>query len=136
LSILEVNRRKAALRQNLAGRAATRVLTPLLPNLQPGLVMRKRVDTMRSATLLAAYVCRYRVDWGAWPDRLVDVLPPNTSAGTFDPYTGAEFGYRIVNGNPVFYSLNDDGIDDGGAPGEWGRPGTDVVLFQIGRPKN
>ena len=135
LSILEVNHRKAALWQTLASRAATRVLTPLLPNLQPGLVMRKRVDTMRSATLLAAHVCRFRLDRGMWPPRLTDAAPQDTSTTTIDPYTGVEFGYRIVNEKPILYSLNEDGVDDGAIPGEWGRPGTDVVLFSVGNPQ-
>jgi len=90
---------------------------------------------MRSATLLAAHVCRFRLDRGMWPPRLTDAAPQDTSTTTIDPYTGVEFGYRIVNEKPILYSLNEDGVDDGAIPGEWGRPGTDVVLFSVGNPQ-
>lgn len=133
LPIREVFRRNSVIRQNLASNPATSVLTPLLPDLRPGLILRARVGAMRSATLLAAYACRYHLDRGVWPTRLADAVPPNTSMMMLDPYTGVEFGYRVVDGNPVLYSLNDDGNDDGGTPGAWGLSGTDVVFFRPAR---
>lgn len=134
LPIRDIAPRIAALRSNLATRNATRALTPLLPNLIPGLIMRVRVEAMRNATLLAVYVCRYRLDRGVWPARLVDAIPPQASATTLDPYTRVEFGYRIVDGSPVLYSVNDDGADDQGLPGTWGQPATDVVFFSPRTP--
>lgn len=129
LPIHEVASRDAALRSSLAARNATRALMPLLPRLAPALTIRARVAAMRHATLLAAHLCRYRLDHGVWPARLVDAVPPEASYALLDPYTRVEFGYEIGDGSPVLYSLNDDGTDDEGLPGAWGQPGTDVVFF-------
>jgi tRNA A-37 threonylcarbamoyl transferase component Bud32 len=134
LPLREVAGRQTALHATLASHDSTRVLTPLLPNLRPCLVMRARVDAMRSATLLAAYVCRYHLDRGEWPERLSDAVPQDTSMTTIDPYTGVEFGYRIVNGNPVLNSISDDGHDSHGRPAAWGQPTTEVVFFSVNRP--
>jgi len=134
LPLRDVAGRQTALHATLASRATTKLLIPLLPNLRPCLVMRARVDAMRSATLLAAYVCRYHLDRGEWPERLSDAVPADTSTVALKPYTGTEFGYRIVNGDPVLYLFNDDGHDDGGGPSVWGQPATDVVFFSVNRP--
>jgi len=133
--IREVSRRKSAIQQELAGDPATEVLAPLLPDLRPGLILRARTGAMRSATLLAAHLCRYHIDHGTWPTRLKDAVPQH-SVTAIDPYTGVEFGYRLVDEKPILYSLNDDGVDDGGRPGVWGQTGTDVVFFRIAYDKH
>lgn len=131
----EVSRRYSVLLQSLAGRATTKVLIPLLPNLRPGLSMRARVDKMRSASLLAAHVCRFYLDRGAWPEQLSDAVPPDARAVVFAP-NAAQFSYRIVNGNPVLYSIGDDGHDHHGVPAASEQPTSEVVFFAVDRPND
>ncbi len=129
LPIRDVSSRYAALRSNLGRRNATRILTPLLPDLVPGLTLQARVEAMRNTALIAAFLCRHHLDHGAWPPQLKEVIPQSESAIMVDPYTRVEFGYRTARGNPVLYSVNEDGVDDEANPGVWGQPGTDVVFF-------
>ena len=134
IPVREIAHRNSAIRQDLASNPATRVLAPLLPDLRPGLTMRAHVDAMRSVTLLAAYICRYHLDRGAWPACLTDAVPQDASTATVNPYTGVEFGYRIVNGNPVLYSNSEDGNDYHGQSAAWRQPATEVVFFSVDYP--
>jgi hypothetical protein len=37
---------------------------------------------------------------------------------------------------PILYSLNEDGLDNGGTPGAWGDSRTDVVFFRPSRTRS
>ncbi len=130
----DVSRRYSALREGLAGRTATRVLIPLLPNMHPGLILRARVDAMRSAMLLASSICRYHLDRGEWPERLSDIVPTDNSTMAPELFGAAEVGYRIENGSPVLYSIDNHGEDNHGRPESSREPATEVVFFSVNRP--
>ncbi len=108
---------------------ARSVMKPVLPGLKLGFQNRGRVNAKRSATLLAAYLRRYRANHGRWPHTLSEAIPPNAHIDNVDPYTRRPFGYRLVDDAPLLYSVNEDGVDNGGYQGRWGEDGTDVVLF-------
>jgi hypothetical protein len=64
-----------------------------------------------------------------------DALPTNAVVTNVDPYIGCPFKYRLFDGKPILYSVNEDGQDDGGhTDGEWGESGTDVVFFRSHNP--
>ncbi len=105
------------------------VVRPLLPGLADGFRFRGQCLSTRAAALLAAELCRFRLDHGYWPESLSSALPEGRRHLIEDPYLAQPFGYRFVDSSPVLYSLNKDGRDDGGLPGEWEQDGTDVVLF-------
>ena len=95
----------------------------------PGYLARGRTKTTRTATILAAYLWRFRVATGRWPERLDDALPENARVDTADPYTGRPFKYSLSAGRPRLYSIGEDGEDNGGVHGEWDQPRTDFVFF-------
>jgi len=90
---------------------------------------------MRSASLLAAHVCRFYLDRGAWPAHLSDAVPPDARAVVFAP-NAAEFGFRVVNGNPVLYSIGYGGHEIHGVPAASEQPTSEVVFFAVGRPND
>lgn len=106
------------------------LLKLVLPQLGSAYKNRGRVDAQRSAALLSAHLCAYRSKHDRWPPTLAAAIANDKRITDIDPYIGAPFGYRLVEGSPVLYSTNEDGVDDAGKPGEWGEPGTDVVFFQ------
>lgn len=105
------------------------VMKPVLPSLKLGFKDRARINAKRSATLLAAYLRRYRANRGRWPHTMSEAIPPNARIDNVDPYTRRPFGYKLIDDAPLLYSVNEDGVDNGGYPGRWGEDGTDVVLF-------
>jgi hypothetical protein len=106
------------------------VVRPLLSGYRDAFLIRGRARTTRSATLLTAYMWRYRLETGHWPETLSDALPHDARVGVTDPFVGRSFGYNLADGRPALYSLNEDGRDDGGRNGVWEEAGTDIVFFQ------
>ena len=113
---------------------AQRLLAPLLPTVIPGFQARGRVNAHRTASLLAAYLHRYYARVGRWPATLEDAIPANATVTNIDPYVGCPFGYGLVDGKPILYSVNEDGHDNGGQNGPWGQQGTDVVFLSLRIP--
>ncbi len=89
--------------------------------------------TQRSATMVAALLCEYRNREGSWPVELTGALSPDDPVNEMDPFMGVPFGYRLIDGEPVLYSVNEDGVDNGGLAGRRGEAGTDIVFFAPGR---
>ncbi len=127
-----LDQRYALLLQRLRGTPEWWLMEPVAPAAAQGLRIRASANAKRGAVILAAHLCRYRRESAEWPPSLDAALPPERAAPDIrDPYSGLPFGYRIVDEKPVIYSVNADGADDGGRPGRWGEPNTDVVLFPL-----
>ncbi|MDX1963422.1 MAG: hypothetical protein SFX18_09730 [Pirellulales bacterium] len=56
----------------------------------------------------------YRRENGDWPATLADLTPRFIPRIPLDPMYGGNFQYKIVEGQPVVYSVAEDGDDDGG----------------------
>ena len=83
----------------------------------------------RYATIIAACAFRYRAEFGHWPVDLADAVDSPRQQYLTDPHMDLPFGYRLTGDGPVIYSVNEDGVDQGGMPGAWGEANTDVVFF-------
>lgn len=90
--------------------------------------VRGQLRSKRAATMLGASLVVYHSEHGSWPRTLED-LPVLQAGDKYDPYVDAPFRYAVVDGEPRLYSLNVDGVDDNGAPGQWGQPRTDLVFL-------
>lgn len=70
----------------------------------------------QKACLAAALALRaYRLDQGAYPGELSDLVPDYLDSIPQDPFAGdAPLRYRIDGDRYVLYSIGPDGVDDGG----------------------
>ena len=98
----------------------------MLPSVHRMFHVRGRVASKRTATHIMARLVQFRHEHGRWPDSLAS-LASNVALRTIDPYVDAPFQYRLVDGQPVLYSLNVDRIDNDGKPGYWAQPDTDLL---------
>ncbi len=103
-----------------------------------------RTLAARRMAAIALAIRLYELDLGARPGNLGELVPDYLPAVPHDPFgtTGAEIRYKPNNVPPVLYSINVDGIDDGGqggpAPGQGGgeRAALDVLFYLNGdRPR-
>ena len=121
--------REKRLLHDLKSRPAWQIVRLEIPYLTRGFQYRAQWRSKRYAMILTACVVQYRASAGHWPPGLSDAVDAGHQRYLTDPYMDLPFGYRIDADMPVIYAVNEDGIDDGGKPGQWGEVGTDVVLF-------
>ncbi len=70
----------------------------------------------RNASRIILNLHAYHAEHGTWPKTLLDALRTEPPAVRIDPFSGADFGYRLRDGEPVVYSVGINGRDDGGRP--------------------
>ncbi|NOY40243.1 MAG: hypothetical protein GXP26_00200 [Planctomycetes bacterium] len=58
----------------------------------------------------------YRREFGEWPGSLKRLSPGRLPGVPVDRLSGGPLGYRIVEGQPIVYSVGVDGDDDQGRP--------------------
>jgi hypothetical protein len=85
-----------------------------LPALSRVHTLRTRNEASRRATQLSYALHLFKAERGRWPASLEE-LPAGTERMRTDPFTGADFGYRLSDSGPTLYSLSENGRDDGGA---------------------
>ncbi len=130
----ELRERQDRIASELRRDRVYRFAEPLLGGVREGFELRGRIRAKRAAAILAARLCRYYAANGHWPDTLGRTDVDGTHIVDTDPYTGLSFGYKLIDGRPLLYSVNEDGVDNGGKNGDWGQPGTDVVFFMYPPP--
>jgi hypothetical protein len=74
----------------------------------------ERTRQARDATLVAIALELYRRHTGAWPDSLNDLTPQFLPQVPPDRYDGKPLKYRVIDGQPVLYSIGVNRVDDGG----------------------
>jgi len=86
------------------------------------------------ALITAIAVLRFHKDKTTWPQSLEELA----SAGyireiPIDPYSGKPLVYKPTADSFTLYSCGQDFDDDGGTPGQWGRPprGGDQVFWPV-----
>lgn len=131
LKVLQERARNVSM--ELQSYPASPLCRPLLSTYLTPYQVRGQVRAKRAATILAARLCQHRARAGRWPDKLGEAFPEGKRIDTVDPYLGLPFGYKLQDGKPHLYSVNEDENDDNGKEGAWGQPGTDVVFF-VGPP--
>jgi hypothetical protein len=75
-------------------------------------------DRAFTALLMTSFALQaYRLDHGAYPTRLSDLIPSYLSAVPVDPFSNNQpLRYRVKGSSYLLYSIGPDGIDDGGKP--------------------
>lgn len=104
-------------------------------------------EAKRAAVLTASSLEVYRLDRGAFPALLTDLVPEFMSALPTDPFDGRPMRYAVRDGAPLLWSIGTDGKDDGGRPPSdpkrdaWNPPGTktaadgDWILYPFTPPR-
>jgi len=93
----------------------------------------------RRMAAIALAIGLYRLDHGAFPETLEELVPDYLETLPEDPFAeaGVTFRYEPRRKHPVLYSIGDNGIDDGGDPPfnglDCGRR-CDFVFFLNGEP--
>jgi hypothetical protein len=89
-----------------------RLLAPALAKVSQA--YRRAQANMRSALAVLA-IERYRLEHGAWPDSLADVVKAGLlDAVPLDPIDGQPLRYKRLADGVVVYSVGMDGVDNGG----------------------
>lgn len=79
--------------------------------------VRDRTKALAACVVLAVY--RHHAATGRWPAALSDIKPEHMPIEPLDPYSGKPFGYTVIDGQPLVWSLGVDQDDDAGRRGGW-----------------
>jgi len=79
--------------------------------------------TRRDGALAAIALEVYRRRHGSFPARLDELAPQYLPTLARDPFDGEPLRYRLVEGQPVVYSVGIDRADDAGRPPSGNQPG-------------
>ncbi|MFH1417036.1 MAG: hypothetical protein ABII12_01940 [Planctomycetota bacterium] len=86
----------------------------LVPSLGRAHQIATRYEASRRATQLTYAIHLHKARTGAWPGSLDDLPPRYTETARTDPFSGADFAYRVTDDGPLLYSTSENGADDGG----------------------
>ncbi len=77
-----------------------------------------KTNLLHEAALVAIALEQYRRREGEWPEDLSELTPQHLPDVPLDPYAtgGASLTYRVVDGQPLLYSVGPNQQDDGGTP--------------------
>jgi hypothetical protein len=109
--------REAAAREKFSGPLAAwrlRMSGSLFPNYTRAFRALLRQETTRSLLLADLGTRRFQIAHGRLPDSLEELVPKFLAEVPVDFMDGRPIRYRVENGRPVFYSVGDNGVDDGG----------------------
>ena len=107
--------RRAARELNSRGvLRADPIVSRLLPDVTGAALIYRKGRAHRNASRIILNLHAYRAEHGTWPKTLLDALRAESPAVRSDPFSGADFGYRLRDGEPVVYSVGINGRDDGG----------------------
>lgn len=91
-------------------------LVALMPALGRASQSAERVRAYRDALLAGIALELHHRRHGQWPESLDALVPMILPEIPVDPFTGTPMTYRLIDGQPVVYSVGNDRDDDGGAP--------------------
>ncbi len=134
-AVREMNRAEERLDENL-------VTGTLLPAVSGAYAFHVQATCESRAVRLLYEVFVYRDAHGAWPERLQDLPRDVVKRCGTDPWSEERFKYRLVDGEPLLYSVAVNGKDDGCEHDlRWGRrrggrfADTDYVFWPPQREK-
>jgi hypothetical protein len=90
-------------------------------------------DARRRLARLALAVETYRAMNGKFPDRLDDLTPEYIASFPVDPFDGKPLRLKHVGNDLLLYSVNRDGIDDGGITYDKATRQSDLIFRLKGR---
>ena len=85
-----------------------------MPSLTRASLMAEYITQERDAVLVAVALRIYHRRHGEWPATLDELVPHLLPRVPYDRYDGGPIKYRIVDGQPLLYSVGVDRDDDGG----------------------
>ena len=100
-------------------------LYPVMPNLILAIELRREAQMNRDATVIAVAISAHRHSNGGWPKSIDDALASFEPKPYYRNYYGHDFVYKIVNDEPLLYTVGPNGIDDGGHGFRFGSRNTD-----------
>ena len=93
----------------------TNVLTrAFMPNLRRAYEIKHQTMASHRATLLGYHLALYKQQKGDYPASLDDLPVPKGDDPRIDPFTGAQFGYKVEPSGPTIYTAGRNATDDGG----------------------
>ncbi len=75
-----------------------------------------QITMRRDGMRITIAAMQYRNQHGTWPQSLDAMIPAVLDQAPVDQYTGKPLGYALRDGQPVVYSVGNDGDDDAGRP--------------------
>ena len=90
------------------------ILKIVTPSMTRVALVQRRLIASRHAYRVVFYLHAYHAKHDKWPQTLADALPKSEPGRLIDPFSNAPFGYRLVDGNPLLYTVGENGKDDGG----------------------
>jgi len=86
----------------------------LMPALGKAWENSERSIMYRDAALTALALTLYHRQHQVWPQSLEELTPALIPTLPVDRFSGRTLGYRVVDGQPILYSVGADRDDDGG----------------------
>jgi hypothetical protein len=99
----------------------TAIASIFAPNLWRVRQLDGRGRAMRNGVRLVLALHAHHKAHGNWPRTLDEGVPKELAEFRIDPFSGKDLVYRIEKGEPLLYSVGENGVDDGGTRPENGK---------------
>jgi hypothetical protein len=86
----------------------------ILPAVAPVFAANDRHGAQRQLTLVTLALAIHRVEQGAFPEKLSDLVPSLAATLQVDTFQGKPLGYQRTDDGFLLYSFGPNGVDDGG----------------------
>jgi hypothetical protein len=98
------------------GRQRSGLMTRLIaPSVSVAIETLAKVEAADACAHVAVAMTRYRLDQGALPSKLDELVPKYLDAIPVDPFDGHPLRLAVKDNQWIIYSVGPDGVDDGGA---------------------
>lgn len=84
------------------------------PSMTRVAINQRKLITERQAFRVVFHLHAYHARHGRWPADLKAALPRKSARAAIDPFSNRPFCYRLDDGQPLLYSVGENGQDDGG----------------------
>ena len=91
----------------------------------------RRRTALRNAVRIEFALRAYHARHNRWPRSLEIALPGKLAQYRIDPFSGRDFVYRLKDGQPLLYSVGENGRDDGGRKNDkkqWAADGDAIFM--------
>jgi hypothetical protein len=89
-------------------------LSIVTPSMSRAIEVLARAEARDACGRLAVAATRFRIDHGALPNRLKELVPQYLEGIPLDPFDGKPLRLAVKEDRRIIYSVGPDGVDDGG----------------------
>jgi hypothetical protein len=107
------------------------IVSLIAPSLSPLFEATGRVEAKEACARVAVAMTRFRLDHGAFPNRLAELVPQYLVSIPTDPFSGKPLRLAVKKDHRIVYSLGPDGVDDRGVDIH-GKDERGDVVFTLG----